>query len=331
LVKKCPNSAQKNKTPRAFSLSLIKRAIYTGALYWVPMDKKQPLFTIAHISDLHFSKVSFGLSQFFSKRWIGNVNLIFNRRRVYKNERPFSLIRPFIDHKVSHVCIVGDVSTTSSEEEFSIASRFMQECEKEHMKVLSIPGNHDAYTKRSYKRQLFYKYFQDDRDKRLPYCLQKNKVSAYFLGHEWWVVKLDTTYPAPFYHSTGKYTEEIDDNLRSLLSALPSTASIIMMNHFPLFYHEHPRRIMYGAEKLRETLSMYPNVKLYLHGHTHRHSIADLRGNHLPIVVDSGSAAHVQRGSWNLITIYPSHCTVTMYSSDAHLQWHKQKTLSYEL
>lgn len=293
------------------------------------MPQDPLLFKIAHISDLHFSKIHFGLSQFFSKQFIGNLNLIFNRCRTYKNDRPFSLVNTFKQHGITHVFITGDLSTTSIKDEFLIAQKLIAEFQKEKMLVLTIPGNHDAYTKASYKKKLFYQYFEDLHAPSLGFNLKEHKVSGYSLGNKWWVVKLDTTYPAPFYHSTGKYTHEQDEYLRALLTCIPEDENILMMNHFPCFHHEHPKRVMYGASLLRATLSLYPNIKLYLHGHTHRHSIADLRGNHLPIILDSGSAAHTYRGSWNLLEIYPSHCVIQMYTPDDQLLWNEQKTFSY--
>jgi 3',5'-cyclic AMP phosphodiesterase CpdA len=293
------------------------------------MHKDSLLFTIAHISDLHFSKVSFGLSQLFSKRCIGNLNLILNRSRIYKNERPFSLVNAFKKQGISHIFISGDLSTTSSKEEFQIAKELIDEFKKESIQVFMIPGNHDTYTKSSYKKKLFYQFFEDLFDPSLKFNLKDHQVSGLPLGDRWWLVRLDSTYPSAFYYSTGLYTEKHDQNLRTLLDKIPKDDFIILMNHFPLFQHEHPRRIMYGADLLRKTLALYPNVKLYLHGHTHRHCIADLRGNHLPIVLDSGSVSHVKKGSYNRIEIYQNSCTIDMFVPDEHCLWNSKKNVSY--
>lgn len=293
------------------------------------MNKDPLLFTIAHISDLHFSKISFSLSQFFSKKCIGNLNLILNRSRVYKNERPFNLVNAFKDQGISHVFISGDLSTTSSKQEFEIAEQFIEELRKLSIQVFTIPGNHDTYTKHSYKTKLFYQYFKDTAEASLDFSLKDDKVSALSLGDRFWLVRVDSTYPSAFYHSTGRYTEEHDQTLRALLSEIPKEDFIILMNHFPLFHHEHPSRVMYGAELLRKTLSLYPNIKLYLHGHTHKQCIADLRGNHLPIVIDSGSASHVKRGSYNRIEIYQNGCVIDTFIPDEHCLWNPSKTVSY--
>lgn len=293
------------------------------------MNKDPLLFTIAHISDLHFSKISFGISQLFSKRCIGNLNLIFNRARVYKNERPFSLLNAFKDQGVSHVFISGDLSTTSSKPEFEMAQKFIKELQKQSIQVFTIPGNHDAYTNYSYRKKLFYKYFTDTENSSLNFNLKTDGVSASSLGDQFWLVRVDSTYPSAFYRSTGLYTQKHDAHLRSLLNKIPKDNFIILMNHFPLFHHEHPSRIMYGAELLRKTLSLYPNIKLYLHGHTHRQCIADLRGSNLPIVMDSGSVSHVKKGSYNRIEIYKNSCVIDTCTPNEHSLWNSEKTVSY--
>ena len=289
------------------------------------MENTKPLLKIAHISDLHFSKPTFNLRQLFSKRWIGNLNLLFNRSKTYLNKQPFTLLDTFKKQNITHVLISGDLSTTSSQEEFEMAQEFIEALKQAHMHVYMVPGNHDSYTKSSYKKELFYQYFCHDQE-----GLQKERVSSIKLEDNWWLVTIDSTYPTAVYYSTGHYTQKHDSHLRDLLSKIPSTDSVIVMNHFPLFHHEHPRRIMHGAEMLRETLSLYPFVKFYLHGHTHRHCVADLRGNHLPIILDSGSASHVRRGSWNCIALHPSHCVIDVFIAHQKRFWNLEKTVSYK-
>jgi 3',5'-cyclic AMP phosphodiesterase CpdA len=293
------------------------------------MHKDSLLFSIAHISDLHFSKVNFGLSQFLSKRWIGNLNLILNRSRVYKNSRPFTLIEAFKKQHISHVFISGDLSTTSSKAEFQLATELLEELKKHSIQVFLIPGNHDTYTKSAYKNKLFYQYFEDVSEPSLGFNLKEHQVSASLLSKHWWLVKIDSTYPCPFYHSTGQYTTTINQNLRALLNKIPKEDHIILMNHFPLFQHESSRRIMHGAEMLRYTISLYPNIKLYLHGHTHRECVADLRGNHLPIIVDSGSVSHLKRGSYQRIEIYQNSCVIDTFIPDERHAWNSKKSQVY--
>lgn len=293
------------------------------------MKQEIALFKIAHISDLHFSKISFGLSQFFSKKFIGNLNLLLHRSRIYKNERPSTLIDSFKKEGISHVLITGDLSTTSCKQEFQKAQDFMQALQKENIQVIVIPGNHDTYTQTAFKEKLFYQYIYEKEAPLLGYSLRSHQVCATFLGQDFWVVRIDSTYPAPLCFSTGRYTKTHDERLRQLLSEIPADHSIILMNHFPLFHYEHPRRIMYGVEMLRETIKLHPNIKFYLHGHTHKQAITDLRSHQLPIISDSGSVSHIDKGSWNCLTLYPSQCSIELFHPTKELGWASQKHLSY--
>jgi len=79
------------------------------------------MVTIAHISDLHFSKISFNPLQFFSKRWAGNFNLLLNRPSQRNNTHPFSLLPLFKKRGVSHVIISGDLTSTATDAEYLLA------------------------------------------------------------------------------------------------------------------------------------------------------------------------------------------------------------------
>jgi predicted phosphodiesterase len=88
---------------------------------------------------------------------------------------------------------------------------------------------------------------------------------------------------------------------------------VILANHFPFFEQESIRKALTRSTQLKQQLARFSNVKLYLHGHTHRHCIADLRPNNLPIILDSGSTSNRETGSWNLIDISPKNCEVHVY------------------
>ena len=293
------------------------------------LNKAPILFKCAHLSDLHFSKLKFSFRELFSKSSIGNLNLLIHRRYEFKNEIPFSLIDHLKKEQISHVFITGDLSKTSSKEEFELANLFIKALCDEKIKVMLIPGNHDNYTKASSKEQRFYATFEDSEPGLLGLSLKNDKICAHYLGDHFWVVRIDSTHHTPVYLSTGYYTKRHDENLKKVLSEIPKTDHVIIMNHFPLFNHESARRRMNGSEMLRKTLSHYPQVKLYLHGHTHKQNISDLRKNHLPIVADSGSLSHVTNSSWNLFELFPSSCSVSIYKKTAPKTWNRLKNFTY--
>jgi 3',5'-cyclic AMP phosphodiesterase CpdA len=274
-----------------------------------------PPFRIAHISDLHFSQITWSPSQFFSKRWIGNINLLLRRKREFD---PDALLTPLLDtfrkQDIQLVLISGDLSSTSLEAEFLEASSFIDRLRDSHIDVVTLPGNHDHYTKSAFQKKIFYQFF--DTHFSSPsligeeFSLKEHQVAVKKLPHNWWIVALDTALATPLFSCQGKFSEQIEQNLEKVLSILPEDDFVIVANHFPIFTVDHAQRHLIRDEALKKIFQKWKKVKLYLHGHTHRHSIADLRNANLPILLDSGSTAHKFFGSWNLIECHPKSCEV---------------------
>ena len=89
-------------------------------------QKKRPL-RLAHISDMHCYRLTLSLTQFLSKRWLGNINVLVNRRMTFHKDPNSNLVDLFEAEKIDHVIVSGDVSTTSLSEEFAVAAEFMEE------------------------------------------------------------------------------------------------------------------------------------------------------------------------------------------------------------
>ena len=287
---------------------------------------------IAHISDLHFSKPSLHPGQFFSKRWLGNLNLLFSRKKDFDTERLQSLANLYQELKVNYLIITGDLSTTSLESEFSEAAEFIEQFKKVGIEVFCLPGNHDHYTKKAFQQKLFYHYFPSNfSPEKTSASLREEGVTLKHLGEGWWLIAIETALATSLISSRGFFSPELEKNLTKILLQLPKDDKVILANHFPLFNNDGPRKALKRASALQEQLQKFPNVKLYLHGHTHRQCIADLRANNLPIVLDSGSASHCERGSWNLIEISPQGCQVQTFQYDLpHLRWQPAKQAAFE-
>ncbi len=131
------------------------------------------------------------------------------------------------------------------------------------------------------------------------------------------ILALDTALATPWVSSRGLFSKEIEKHLRSLLQQIPPDDKIIVVNHFPFFQNESRRKILVRGEALQNVLKDFPNVKLYLHGHTHRRSVADLRENGLPIVIDCGSTGMGSKVSWNLIDLEKEGVRFQHFESEA--------------
>jgi 3',5'-cyclic AMP phosphodiesterase CpdA len=153
---------------------------------------------------------------------------------------------------------------------------------------------------------------------------EEGMTTAYF-GQGWWLFALDTALATPLFSSNGHFSIQLERTLEKALQALPEGHSVILINHFPLFANESQRKSLLRREALQRILEKFPSVKLFLHGHTHRHCVADLRGSSLPIILDSGSAAQKNVGTWNLIEITSDGCSV-----EAFKNIHKEGSTSWE-
>ena len=277
---------------------------------------------IAHISDLHLSKITFCPSQFLSKRWLGNMNLIFFRRKKFRPEQLSLLPDLFEKHKIDYSIVSGDISSTSLKEEFEMGKIIFDELLKKKITPLFLPGNHDKYTKGSHTTKRFYNYFENKRGSskiEKAFSLKNDEVEAHKLSEHWWYVGIDCAIATHLLSSRGLFSKKAEKNLKALLAMIPKEQNIIMVGHFPLTQREGPRRSLKRSRELKEIIKTHSNIKIYLHGHTHRHFILDLRHKQLPLILDSGSTAHNAIGKWNLLNLEKNSCHISIF------EWIKEK------
>lgn len=274
---------------------------------------ESPIFRLAHISDLHFFKLQWNPIQFFSKRWLGNLNLLFHRKNALEPEALTTLFPVFHERKVDAVLITGDLTTTTHEDELLLAKRFVDCLKGENLKVFTLPGNHDHYTKKAFRRKSFYQFFDEFYAPGLS--LKEDQLTAAYFEHGWWLMALDTAVATSWVSSNGYFSPELEQRLEKALQEIPDDHRVILLNHFPIFSNESPRKWLIRKEALKKLIQRFPKIKLFLHGHTHRHSIADLRNSGLPIILDSGSTAKKQGGTWNLIDITTAGCEIEVFKN----------------
>ncbi|MGH2612689.1 MAG: metallophosphoesterase family protein [Rhabdochlamydiaceae bacterium] len=265
---------------------------------------------IAHLSDLHYASWDWNISQVFSKRWLGNLNFLFGRRNHFDHKRLEQLPLLLKSLYVFTVIITGDLSTTSSPAELVTAKKFISEIEAQGIEVLCIPGNHDHYTKEAYQKRHFYNHFSS--------CwgtadLKEEGVTAKQLSPGWWIIGLDTALATSWFHSTGYFNLKTEQTLDHLLQNLPSEDQVLLVNHFPFFQHESPRKRLVRGPALQKLIEKYPQIKIYCHGHTHRRCIAPLKSSGLPLILDPGSTPHRKNGGWHLIDLKEKSVAIQYY------------------
>lgn len=284
---------------------------------------------LAHISDLHFGSVSLNPLQFFSKRWVGSLNFLFNRKKTFKYNRLIELIDLLKNQKVTHVVITGDFTVTARSVEYQMGQRFIKLLQNEGLKVFSVPGNHDHYTMSSFLKKRFYRFFPPSFDSHCPLNLRDHCVTFSKIGDGLWLLGLDTAIASPLFSAEGLFGPVVEKNLNKALNFIPKDEKIILFNHYPFFINDKKRRGLKGAENLKKLLQKAPNIDLYLHGHTHRQIIADLRESKLPIISDTGSTSQINDGACHLFEI--NNHTIELVAYKYENGWQEQNTHQFKL
>lgn len=280
---------------------------------------------IAHLSDFHFTHLTFNPFRLFSKRCLGNLNWLLSRKDEFFEEQLQPLPELFKKLQVDLILLGGDFATTALKEEFEKAEQFIA---KMHAPWIAIPGNHDCYTKSSFRQKRFYRYFSNPKKKIQDpvdfFTLQDHRLEVHRLFKGWRLIALDTAIPTNFYSSEGFFSERLEELLLEALQLIPEEESIVLFNHYPFFQNDVQQHNLRRGENLQKILENVPRIRLYLHGHTHRHTIADLQESRLPILLDSGSCAQGKKGSWNLIDLEEKGCAISTYRWNS--SWAKIRT-----
>jgi 3',5'-cyclic AMP phosphodiesterase CpdA len=269
---------------------------------------------LVQISDVHFTRPTWNPLRFCSKRLAGMANWFLFRRSWYSHE-PLNLLPDlFQSLNVDLILVGGDLTSTSLPKEFQAAQDFFHRFSQPK---LFIPGNHDQYTRGSHRDQRFYRFFQNQRrtiEHPLDFfSLAEHGIEVHRLQQSIWCIALDTAPPTSLTSSNGLFSSTVEKYLEEVLQSLPKNDCVIVLNHFPFFENDLSLHRLINAERLRAILERNPCVCLYMHGHTHRHMIADLRPNHLPLILDAGCPIQKPQSTWNLIDLTEQGCEVKAY------------------
>jgi len=269
-------------------------------------------FKLAHISDIHFFNICWNPLQIFSKRLLGNLNLLTFRRRAFDPLLPEMAANYIKDLGATHILISGDFTCTASKKEFAKAKAFVESLINLGFTVYTVPGNHDAYTKSSCKNRRFYQYFDGliEPTGHAGFNLMQDRVAAHLLTDNWYLVSIDCAYSTPYRKSTGIFSERLEKRLKELLSSLPKTAKLLLSSHFPLGQFKYPKAHLEGAERLEKIIHSDDRIRAYLHGHRHKQELFYIDKL---LVADSGSIGAKKTSSFNLFELSKEKCKISAF------------------
>ena len=184
----------------------------------------------------------------FNKRITGYMNLRFHRKSVHKPFAVEASLREVRKLGVDHVVITGDVSNLALEREFELVRTVLdRELGMSPDQVSMVPGNHDTYTRGSFRTQRFASMFaacvKSDlavADGPFPYVRLRGPVA---------LIGLSTAVPRPPLVAAGEFGPKQLEALGRLLEhpEVRSRTPVILQHH-P--WHNPPERVRRMLEGL---------------------------------------------------------------------------------
>ncbi len=240
---------------------------------------------IAHISDLHFF-FPYPSSHLFGISLIGYINAFLRRRNFFITKYLDDCIASLIRDEIEILIITGDFTTTADPKEFLMAKDFLQKVSDAGIKVHAIPGNHDTYTKESFKSKMFY-----SRLDILP------KLSAEKIHPKWDLILLDNTILNKPFRANGSFQLEQKEQLEKILE---NCKNVIIANHFP-FIDKLTHHNLFNSKALKKILKKHHGTVIYLCGHTHVTSYTQMDGN--VHIFNSSETTVVHKHKYHQITL----------------------------
>ncbi len=110
---------------------------------------------LAHLSDIHIIEwAGERWWQFLGKRATGAANFAFRRSAVHRREVAKALLEDLISQRPDHVVITGDITSLALRGELRVFARMLSNLGFDPRHTSIVPGNHDAYTRKSERKRL---------------------------------------------------------------------------------------------------------------------------------------------------------------------------------
>jgi 3',5'-cyclic AMP phosphodiesterase CpdA len=223
-------------------------------------------FKLAHLSDPHLPPLPRArLSELAGKRAFGYLNWTRNRRKYYRREVLDALVADMQAQSPDHIAVTGDLVNLALEAEFAPAQAWLKSVGEPHL-VTTIPGNHDAYVRKTRHRfvESFGDYLSSDEasGNAFPFLRRRGPIA---------LIGLSSAVPTPPLMATGTLGRGQREALERVLTNLAGEDAFrVLLVHHPLRSDSRPKRLT-DSKPLLALLKKH-GVDLVLHGHDHVHS-----------------------------------------------------------
>ena len=232
----------------------------------LPIECGMAPFKLAPLSDPHLPPLPKArLAELAGKRALGYLNWTRNRRKYYRREVLDVLVADMQAQAPDHIAVTGDLVNLALEAEFAPARAWLRSVGEPHG-VTAIPGNHDAYVRRTRHRfvESFGEYLRGDDASggAFPFLRRRGPVA---------LIGLSSAVPTPPLMATGTLGRgQLEALERGLIALASEEAFRVLLVHHPLRSDSRPKRLTDSAPLL--ALLKKHGVDLVLHGHDHVHS-----------------------------------------------------------
>jgi 3',5'-cyclic AMP phosphodiesterase CpdA len=260
---------------------------------------------LAHFSDIHLTAKPLGwrTRDWFTKRATGWVNVrLLGRGRRFKLAPPAvaALLRAIRERKPDAIAFSGDATGMGFESEFMVAAEALGVGDSTLPPAVAVPGNHDYYTHRAVRENLFETYFAPwqfgervDPEHVYPFARRVGDI---------WLIGLNSCTPNRWnWDASGAVGLAQLDRLRALCKTFGPGVRVLV-THYPLRTARgliEPRVHRLRNHDAVLAAAVECKISLWLHGHIHRPFVLYPSGDVPFPVICAGSATQHNRWSYS--------------------------------
>jgi 3',5'-cyclic AMP phosphodiesterase CpdA len=265
------------------------------------------MFVLAHLSDPHVGPLPRPrLADLAGKRALGFANWHLRRRAFHRAEVLEAITADLKAAAPDHIAVTGDLVNVALEHEFAPARAWLEGLGPAD-RVTLVPGNHDAYARKTahHAGQTWDAYMRGDENvvgrPRFPFLRRRGPVA---------LIGLSTALPTLPLMATGLVGAEQLAEFAALLEQVGNEAlfRVVLIHHPPAGKRARHKRLI-DATAFVAALNQH-GADLVLHGHDHLASLNWVEGANGPIPVvgvpscsDARDSEKHQPAAYNLYRI----------------------------
>lgn len=252
------------------------------------------LVDLAHITDVHLGPLPQArLAELLGKRAFGYLSWHRRRHRLHRLDVLDALALDLALDPPDHIAVTGDLVNIALPAEFEQATRWL-EATADPARLTVVPGNHDAYTGKSYRAgwSRWNPYMRGD-DEAVPGTFPFVRRIAGKVA----LIGLSSAVPSPIGFATGQLGPAQLEALDGLLDELAAEGRcrIILLHHPPLGPLITRRRALRDESALRRVIARR-GAELVLSGHQHVFMLGGMPGPRRPVPVIAAPSASLAQG-----------------------------------